>query len=144
MRLQGATRTEPDVPDSGIRLPPWVFDGEAFAWPRMKDTRHGKPVIRQLGHSRPRHRVFLAPTPKRFMPESDDAVAKGAYGRPVCRDGMIRKKAGDDLSQPISLYRDWFMPLAQHCFLDLLEFRAHAVAPGFPLENPGAIYHKSA
>jgi hypothetical protein len=104
----------------------------------MKDTRHWQPVVRQLFHSRPRRLVFLAPSPKRFVPERDDAVAKGAYGRPVCRDGMIREKAGDDLSQPVSLLWDWLMSLAQQRFLDFLEFRAHAVASGFPLEEEPA------
>ena len=47
-----APRTEPDEPNSGIRLPPWVFDGEAFAWPRMKDARHWEPFVCELFHSR--------------------------------------------------------------------------------------------
>jgi len=35
MRLQGATRTDPDKPNSSIRLLPWVFDGEALIGPGM-------------------------------------------------------------------------------------------------------------
>src|ERR1700692_4937495 len=30
--------TDPGERDSRTRLPPWVFDGETFARPRMKDT----------------------------------------------------------------------------------------------------------
>jgi hypothetical protein len=30
--------TDPGERDSGTGLPPWVFDGETFARPRMKDT----------------------------------------------------------------------------------------------------------
>jgi len=39
----GATpRTEPDVPNSGIRLPPRVSDGEALFGPRMSDAGFGQ------------------------------------------------------------------------------------------------------
>ena len=31
-----------------------------------------------------------------------------------------------------------FMPLTQQCFLDFLEFRAHAIASGFPPEEEPA------
>src|SRR5439155_11490632 len=48
MRLQGATLTDPDVQISRIRLPPWVVDGEANAWPGMKDARFWEPIIGQL------------------------------------------------------------------------------------------------
>ncbi|VFU16630.1 protein of unknown function (plasmid) [Methylocella tundrae] len=71
------------MPNSGIRLPPRVFDGEAFAWPGMKDKRHWEPVIRQFRHSRPGHRVFLAPTPKRSIPESDDEQTPHGWIKPA-------------------------------------------------------------
>ena len=29
------------MPDLGIRLPPWVFDGKALVWPWMKDAGFG-------------------------------------------------------------------------------------------------------
>ena len=32
-------RTDPDEPNSSIRLLPWVFDGEALIGPGMKDAR---------------------------------------------------------------------------------------------------------
>ena len=35
--LLSTPRTDPGGRDSRTGLPPWVFDGEAFAWPRMKD-----------------------------------------------------------------------------------------------------------
>src|SRR5262245_60814060 len=43
-----APRTEPYGPNSGIRLPPRVFDGETPLRPGVKDSRFGKPVVRQL------------------------------------------------------------------------------------------------
>jgi hypothetical protein len=36
---EGPPRTEPDAPNSGIRLPSRLLDGEALAWPGMKDKR---------------------------------------------------------------------------------------------------------
>lgn len=104
----------------------------------MKDVRHWQPFVRKLFHSRPRRLVFLTPSPKRFVPECEDAVAKRANGRPVRWNGMIREKACDDLFQPVSLLWDWLMSLAQQFLLNCLEFRAHAVASGFPLEEEPA------
>jgi len=61
--LQGATRTDPYGPNSGIRLPPWVFNGEAPLWPRMKDSRLREPVVGQPLDPLPSRPVFLAPLP---------------------------------------------------------------------------------
>ena len=51
MRFQGATRTEPYGRISRIRLPPRVFDGEAFA--RAKDEGYAawEPTCRQVRRS---------------------------------------------------------------------------------------------
>src|SRR5690349_24752583 len=46
--IAGAPRTDPDVPDSGIRLLPRVFDGETLAWPGVKDFWFGEKVVGQL------------------------------------------------------------------------------------------------
>jgi hypothetical protein len=62
-RLQGATRTDPYEPNSGIRLPPWVSNGEAILWPRMKDSRLREPVVGQPLDPLPGRPVFLAPLP---------------------------------------------------------------------------------
>jgi len=50
----GTPRTDPDKPDSSIRLLPRVFDGEAPVGPGMKDARRGKPAGDQLRHPVPR------------------------------------------------------------------------------------------
>jgi hypothetical protein len=60
-RLQGATRTDPYGPNSGIRLPPWVSNGEATLWPRMEDSRFREPVVGQPLDPLPSRPVFLAP-----------------------------------------------------------------------------------
>ena len=46
MSFQGTTRTKPYVRLSRIRLPRWVFDGEALICPRMLDARLGTPERR--------------------------------------------------------------------------------------------------
>ena len=64
MRFQGATRADPDEPNSSIRLLPWVFDGKALIVPGMKDARSGKPVVGQFRHPIPREAVLLAAAPE--------------------------------------------------------------------------------
>src|SRR5215469_13452018 len=63
--VTGRPRTEPYERLSRIRLPPWVFDGEAYARPRMKDSRFGEPVVRQPGYPGPRELVPLTAPLKR-------------------------------------------------------------------------------
>ena len=48
--MLGAPRTDPDRPDLGIRLLPWVFDVKAHVGPRVKNARLGKPDIDKLRH----------------------------------------------------------------------------------------------
>jgi hypothetical protein len=50
-------------PNSGIRLPPRVSNGEATLWPRMKDSRFREPVVGQPLDPLPGRPVFLAPLP---------------------------------------------------------------------------------
>ena len=67
-------RTDPDEPNSSIRLLPWVFDGETLIGPRMKDAWSGKPVVGQFCHPIPREAVLLAAAPERSTPEVDHIV----------------------------------------------------------------------
>src|SRR4029077_16914550 len=60
---------DPYGPNSGIRLPPWVSNGEAPFWPRMKDSRFREPVVGQPLDPLPGRPVFLAPLPERAPPE---------------------------------------------------------------------------
>ena len=46
MRFQGATRADPDEPNSSIRLLPWVFDGEALIGSLPY-------AVQRLGHAYP-------------------------------------------------------------------------------------------
>jgi hypothetical protein len=58
--LLDAPRTDPYVRISRIRLPPWVFDGEAVAGPGVKDARCREKVVRQLLDPFPREAILLA------------------------------------------------------------------------------------
>ena len=65
MAIAGHPRTDPDEPNSGIRLLPWVFDAKALIGPGMKDARSGKPIVGQFRHPIPRKAVLLAAVPER-------------------------------------------------------------------------------
>jgi hypothetical protein len=81
MPITGHPRTDPDRPDSSIRLLPRVFDGEALFGPGMKDARRGKPAVGQFRHPIPREAVLLAAPPKRSTPEVDQVCRNAASAR---------------------------------------------------------------
>jgi hypothetical protein len=89
MRFQGATRTEPDVRLSRIRLPPWLFDGEALVGPGVEDAGFGEPVVGERPDLLPGHSVFLAAPPP--PPRLDQSRSVLGAGQPT--DGAIRGQA---------------------------------------------------
>ena len=76
----------------------------------MKDPRFGEPVTCQLLCPPPREAILLAASPKRAHPQACDVVAEDTKNRPVGWDSMVAKVAGDDLLQPLSLFRDRLVP----------------------------------
>jgi hypothetical protein len=102
--LLSAPRSDPSVPDSGTRLLPWVFDGEALVRPGVKDVRFGKPVIRHLRYPLPGASVLLAATPQRPTPQKGDMVAECHERTDIGRHRVVGEEAGDDLVQPSSLF----------------------------------------
>jgi hypothetical protein len=90
MRLQGATRTEPYVQLSCIRLPPRMFDG----WPRpsvrapASVTRFSRHCVRHV-----RHRFA-------FSLASALRSTASAAGRPALFGGFIATMAESDFSCP--------------------------------------------
>ena len=101
MRLQGATRIDPYGRISRIRLPPWVFDGEAIAWPGVKDARFREKVGRQLLDPFPREAILLTASPKRAPPDTGGVESEGPECQKVRWHCVIGKEAGDDLPQPL-------------------------------------------
>src|SRR3954463_284117 len=67
---------DPDGPHSGIRLPPWVFDGETFTRPGVKDARPWEPVVGDGSDPLPRRTILLAASPKRAPPEVDNVITE--------------------------------------------------------------------
>jgi hypothetical protein len=112
--------TDPDEPDSSIRLVPWVFDGEALLGPGMKDARRGKPVVGQFRHPIPREAVLLAAPPEGSTPE---------VGHVMPERRERREMACNDLLQPVTLIWDSLVHSQPQRRLDFLELRLHAVAP---------------
>src|SRR6266478_2301294 len=139
MRITGHPRTEPYVRLSRIRLPPWVFDGEALVWPGMKDARFGEPVVGQLSDPLPCHPVLLAAPPKRPPPEIDDMIPEGPECRTVGRHRVVLEVAGDDLFEPFRRFADRLMHSPSELLLDLREFRLHAVASAPPMDQELAL-----
>ena len=81
-------------------------DGEANAWPWMKDLRLREKIIGQPCHPLPREAVLLTASPQRARPEAPDMVSEGAECRGISRHGVMRKIAPNDLRQPTPLFGD--------------------------------------
>src|SRR6266702_4568450 len=60
-------RTDPDEPDSSIRLLPWVSDGKALVGPGVKDARLGEPAGGHFRHAVPREAVLLHSPPQLLL-----------------------------------------------------------------------------
>ena len=84
------------MPNSGIRLLPWVFDGKALIRPGMKDARSGKPVVGQLRHPIPRKAVLLAAAPERSTPEVGDVMPERRERPTICGYHIVSEMAGND------------------------------------------------
>src|SRR3954451_231179 len=135
MPLLASPRTDPDVPNSGIRLLPWVFDGETLARPGVKDLGSGEIVVGQLLDPLPGRVVLLAAVPKRAPPEVGDLVPEGRECPDVGGHRMVGEVAGDDLFQPFPLLGDRLVHPPPQLPLDLLELRRPAVPAGFPVDQ---------
>ena len=139
MRLQGATRAEPDVPNSGIRLPPWVGDGEALLWPRMSDAGFGKPMCDEPVDRRPSGAVFLAAATEAPPPQPSNTAPEGAQCLDVVGHGMIGEVACHDLPQPGSLLVNRGVQAAAQGLLDLAQLGPQPVAPRLPVQGELAV-----
>src|ERR687890_1089487 len=134
MPLLASPRTDPSVPNSGTRLLPRVFDGEALVWPGMKDPGLGEKLVGYFQDPLPRRSVLLAAAPERTPPQADDMEPEGSECLDVGRHRVVGEVAGDDLLQPVPLFRDRLVQSSPHLLLDLLELFRHAVAAGFPVD----------
>src|SRR5262249_42831244 len=94
---------DPYVPNSSIRLPPRVSDGEACIWPGMEDARFREPILDQPHDPFHRRPIFLASPPQRAPPEMGDMEMERGQPRSICRHRVIVEVAGDDLLQPLPL-----------------------------------------
>ena len=94
----------------------------------MKGSRFRQPGVSELANPLPRRVIPLASPPERAPPEFHYAVTEGAHLPFIRWNGMIGEIASDDLAQPSPLLGDWLMHPPPELFLNLLEFRPHAVA----------------
>lgn len=131
-------RTAPYVPDSSIRLLPWVSDGKALVRSRMKDSGRRQPRISKFRHSLPCQVVLLTSTPKRSSPEIADIVAERAERPGIRRHSVVCEEPRDHCPQPSALFGDGVVHAATQFLLDLAKLRPHAVAPALALELEGS------
>ncbi len=125
------------MPDSGIRLLPWVGGEEPLLWPGVKDPGFREVVVGQLRYPGPQGTVGLAASPERASPEPDDLGPEVAKSRIVSRHGMVGEEASDHLRQPSPLFGDGLVPSLSQLLLDLPKLRPQARAPGLPLQQEG-------
>jgi hypothetical protein len=116
-----APRTDPGGRYSRTGLPPWVFDGEAFARPGMCDARLGKPSILQYGHTLPCHLPLLATPTQRAPPQVGNVKAEVRQRHRIGRDSMIGVKAHHDPPQPRPLLIDRLVHPSTQFLLDHLQ-----------------------
>src|ERR1700684_1210228 len=109
-------------------------DGEADAWPGMKDARLGEIVVGDPLDPVPCRTVFVAAPFEGAPPEIDDVVPESREHPTVRGHCVVVEEARDDLPEPFALFGDGVMPARLQFLLDLLELGLHAVAAGFPLE----------
>src|SRR5260370_15804703 len=104
--LPAAPRTDPYVPDSGIRLLPRVSDGKALLRRRKKDFRLRKPVISDLLDPLPRDPTVLTASRQRAAPEVNHVMAECSARCCVGWHGVLGEIASDNLRQPAPLLGD--------------------------------------
>ena len=96
-------RTDPGERDLRTGLPPWVFDGEAKAWPGMTDIWWRQELCREFGHPVPGGTSPLASLQERASPEIGHIVSEDSKASAVCGYRVIREVSADDLSEPLNL-----------------------------------------
>src|ERR1700676_3722228 len=129
-----APRTDPYGRNSRIRLPPWVFDGEAFVRPGMCDSRSWKPPILQHGHPFPGHLPLLTTPTQRAPPDVGDVKTKVPERHRVRRNRVISIEAHHNPPQPRPLLIDRLVHPSSQFLLDHPQSGAHPVAARFPPE----------
>ena len=131
MRITAHPRTEPDVPHSGIRLPPRVGDGEALFWPRMSNTGRGKPAGDEPIERRPGEAILLAAPAEAPPPQPFDPTPEGGERLDVVGHGVIGKVASHDLPQPGALLVVRRVQAAAQDLFDLAQLGLQPVARVF-------------
>jgi hypothetical protein len=104
----------------------------------MKDVGRWQELCRELRHPVPGSVIALAALYERAPPEIDYIVPEGPEASAVGRYRVIREVSANDLSQPLTLERDWFVHAPPQLFFDRSQPCPHPVAAGLPFELEGA------
>jgi len=104
----------------------------------MKDAWRWQELRREFRHPVPCSVIALAALYKRAPPEINHIVPESPEAFAVSRYCVIREVSADDLSQPLSLYRDRFVHAPPQLLFDRSQPCPHPVPARLPLELKGA------
>ena len=116
-------------------LLPWVVDGEALAWPGVKDLWSGEEVVDQCRHPFPWYFRPLTSPHQRAVPLPCDLSSERRDGPYIGRHGVVVENTYERLLQPFPLFGDWPMHSLSKLRIHFREFCPHAVTSRFPLEE---------
>src|SRR5258708_20256318 len=103
-------RTDPDGPNSGIRLPPRVPDGKALIGPWMENAGFGQPPVGESIDPFPGRTVALTAPPKRTQPDGRDMGSEGAQGSEVGGHSVVCKEPANHAPHPPALLPNPSLP----------------------------------
>src|SRR3954464_7618201 len=83
-----------------IRLPPWMFDGKPFGWPRVQDFRFGQPSVGYCPYPVPCGLIFVATSCEGAPPDFNHMVSDRHERREVCRHRVVGEETPDQLLKP--------------------------------------------
>jgi hypothetical protein len=104
----------------------------------MTDMGWRQELCREFGHPVPGSAIPLAALRERASPEIDHIVPEGPEAPAVGRHRVIREVSANDLSQPLTLERDWFVHAPPQLFFDCSQPCPHPVAARLPFELESA------
>jgi hypothetical protein len=105
-------RTDPDLPNSGIRLLPTVFDEKSLFRPWVSDTRFRQILLDDHIHAPPCQPPSLAPSPEAPVPTDFGVMTDRANGPDVGWHGEVGVVPLQHAGQSVTLVVDWFVPHA--------------------------------
>src|SRR5258708_24905025 len=128
-------RTDPDGPNSGIRLPPRVPDGKALIGPWMENAGFRQPPVGERSDPVPGRTVALTAPTKRTQPDGRDMGSEGSQGSEDGGHSVVCKEPANHAAEPAALLVDRCMPAAHQPVLDRPQLGVRPIAPRLPFDQ---------